>query len=264
MRAPYRKRFDPSAEFKVRKPTGLGGTPLKAGDPFDKSLVSERRLRQMFDARSIVYADENPGAIMTAEQAANSPRGQHAARARASAERRRKAAGKPAKPRKAKEAEAAAKKGGKGKKAADAPKTPTPRKSSTEPRNMRAALKAKEAEAAARAEKRAIAKAEQKAQLDAARAIQAEHKRIEAEYEAARLKAIAEGTEAPPIPEHMVTKTPEEIAAERATVAIPDEWATLPWPQRLQLAAQFSDTPVKNGGDAEAAISAELARRGAS
>lgn len=54
---------------------------------------------------------------------------------------------------------------------------------------------------------------------------------------------------------------PEPVADPRDAVEIPDNWAELPWPQRRSLAALLTDDKVVNGEDAEAAITAELARR---
>jgi len=48
---------------------------------------------------------------------------------------------------------------------------------------------------------------------------------------------------------------------ERRDVEIPEDWASLPWPQRRALAALLTDKPVKSAADAEAAITAELDRR---
>jgi hypothetical protein len=64
MRAPFRNRFDPDREFTVRKRLTLGGVTFYPGDPFDKTLVNTRRLRQLFDHRTIVYEGETPGAII--------------------------------------------------------------------------------------------------------------------------------------------------------------------------------------------------------
>ena len=49
--------------------------------------------------------------------------------------------------------------------------------------------------------------------------------------------------------------------AERAAVAIPEDWRDLSWPQIRSLAAQFASEPVLNKADAVAAVEAELARR---
>jgi hypothetical protein len=204
MRAPFRKRFDPSAEFKVRKPTGISGSHLKAGDPFPKSLVSERRLRQMFDARSIIYADEAPGAHMSEAEVAASPRGQHAKRAHEALKRRAEAARLKA------EGTLQPKKGAAAKpKAAKAP--PAARKgikAKPIPRGIKGALARKALEAEARAEKRAVLKAEKEARLAAERAELAEQqerdrlaaeqaeadekKRLEDEAAAAETKRLAD------------------------------------------------------------------------
>ncbi|MEJ8571233.1 hypothetical protein [Microbaculum marinum] len=55
-----------------------------------------------------------------------------------------------------------------------------------------------------------------------------------------------------------------EKLAERAKIEIPSDWATLPWPKRLKLAASVSAAAIHNADDVEKAIKAELARREAS
>ncbi|MGU3496356.1 hypothetical protein ACLBXM_20130 [Xanthobacteraceae bacterium A53D] len=45
-------------------------------------------------------------------------------------------------------------------------------------------------------------------------------------------------------------------------VAIPAHWQSLTWQERRSIAAQVSDSPIRNGDDANAAIEAELKRRG--
>jgi hypothetical protein len=53
-----------------------------------------------------------------------------------------------------------------------------------------------------------------------------------------------------------------ETAEGRAAVAIPDDWNALSWQERRSLASQLSDGPITNGEEANAAIEAELKRRG--
>lgn len=53
-RAPRRLDYDPDGEFIVRRKTTVAGLTFEAGDIFDKTLVTRRRLRQMFDQRVIV------------------------------------------------------------------------------------------------------------------------------------------------------------------------------------------------------------------
>jgi hypothetical protein len=53
-----------------------------------------------------------------------------------------------------------------------------------------------------------------------------------------------------------------ETAESRAAVVIPDDWNTLSWQERRSLASQLSDGPITNGEEANAAIEAELKRRG--
>ena len=59
------------------------------------------------------------------------------------------------------------------------------------------------------------------------------------------------------------TKSPaDETADTRAAVVIPEGWADLTWQERRSIAAKLSDTPISNGEEANAAIEAELKRRG--
>lgn len=53
-----------------------------------------------------------------------------------------------------------------------------------------------------------------------------------------------------------------ETAESRAGVAIPEDWTSLSWQERRSLASQLSDDPITNGEQANAAIEAELKRRG--
>lgn len=53
-----------------------------------------------------------------------------------------------------------------------------------------------------------------------------------------------------------------ETAESRAGVAIPEDWTSLSWQERRSLASQLSDDPITNGEQANAAIGAELQRRG--
>lgn len=48
----------------------------------------------------------------------------------------------------------------------------------------------------------------------------------------------------------------------RAAVKIPDDWKELSWQERRSLASQVSAEPITNGEQANAAIEAELKRRG--
>lgn len=61
-RTQWRNKFDRERDFVVRKALTLGGVKHAPGEPFDKSLVTTRRLRQLFDSRTIMFAGENPGA----------------------------------------------------------------------------------------------------------------------------------------------------------------------------------------------------------
>ena len=67
-----------------------------------------------------------------------------------------------------------------------------------------------------------------------------------------------------PVGEATATGRPRtaETAESRAAVAIPEDWTSLSWQERRSLASQLSDDPITNGEQANAAIEAELKRRG--
>ncbi|WP_374900903.1 hypothetical protein [Brucella endophytica] len=48
---------------------------------------------------------------------------------------------------------------------------------------------------------------------------------------------------------------------ENQPVDIPSNWRDLTWQERRSIASKISDFPIKNGGDADAAIELELERR---
>lgn len=45
-------------------------------------------------------------------------------------------------------------------------------------------------------------------------------------------------------------------------VGIPDDWRSLSWQIRRSIASKISTTPIRNADEADAAIAAELERRG--
>lgn len=52
----YRPPFDPSREFTVTRPLPVNGVALGSGSPFDKTQVTTRRLRQLYEQRWISLA----------------------------------------------------------------------------------------------------------------------------------------------------------------------------------------------------------------
>lgn len=52
---PKLEKFDPSRTFIARKELKCGGWVFGPGDVFDKALVSDRRLRLMYEQRSVAY-----------------------------------------------------------------------------------------------------------------------------------------------------------------------------------------------------------------
>lgn len=149
MRAPWRNRFDPSREFVARRTLSVGGESFAPGQAFRKELVNTRRLRQLFDHRTLIYAGEPmPGSILPVE---------------------------------------------------------------ADPAEI-------------------------------------------ADPEPALETAVQD---------EKATAKAEDLLPERTAIEIPTNWAELPWPQRLSLAASLTDEGVKvhNSAEAAEAIEAELARR---
>ncbi|WEX10284.1 hypothetical protein [Chelativorans sp. AA-79] len=56
-RATWRHAFDRDRDFIVRRQLTIGGKTFAPGEPFDKTLVPTRRLRQLFDSHRIIYTD---------------------------------------------------------------------------------------------------------------------------------------------------------------------------------------------------------------
>jgi len=48
-----REQFDRERDFLAVRPIATGGKTFGAGEPFDKELVSVRRLRQMYEQRTL-------------------------------------------------------------------------------------------------------------------------------------------------------------------------------------------------------------------
>lgn len=67
-REQWRGKFNPEAEFVVRRRMTVGGLTFLPGEPFDKTKVDARRLRVLFDHRSIIYPGTNPGAPQPASK----------------------------------------------------------------------------------------------------------------------------------------------------------------------------------------------------
>lgn len=59
-------KFDETREYVVNKPLlSVAGRMFFAGDPFDKSLVSTRRLRQLYEFRKIALTKEEIKVVVT-------------------------------------------------------------------------------------------------------------------------------------------------------------------------------------------------------
>lgn len=52
--------FDPDAEYVARKDIRIRNEPVRAGTPIDRTTLSDRRLRQLYDARMVVRAELVP------------------------------------------------------------------------------------------------------------------------------------------------------------------------------------------------------------
>lgn len=64
MRVPWRREFDPGGEFVCRKPVTVGGRKFAPGETFDHTLLSTRRLRQLFDQHTIIFKGDTPGKMI--------------------------------------------------------------------------------------------------------------------------------------------------------------------------------------------------------
>lgn len=53
-------RFDRDQEFEVRRPFRAAGVDFNRGDTFDKTLVTTRTLRQLYESRRIQVATNSP------------------------------------------------------------------------------------------------------------------------------------------------------------------------------------------------------------
>ncbi len=63
-RTAWRKEFDPEKTFTVRRKVTVGGKRLSPGDSFDPTLVTVRRLRQLYDQRIIQFEGDTPGKLI--------------------------------------------------------------------------------------------------------------------------------------------------------------------------------------------------------
>lgn len=52
----YREPFNRHRDFVLSRPLTIQGASLGIGDPVDKSKLTDRRLRQLYDTRMIDYA----------------------------------------------------------------------------------------------------------------------------------------------------------------------------------------------------------------
>jgi hypothetical protein len=69
-RFPRQEQFDRDRSFTVRQPVTVSGRFFSPGEPFDKTLVTTRRLRQMFEQRRLIMSGESE----VAEVVVQSPR----------------------------------------------------------------------------------------------------------------------------------------------------------------------------------------------
>lgn len=57
------RKFDRDRDFTVRRAITVGNVKFGPGDPFDKTLVPTRRLRQMYDQRVLMFTDTAPSSL---------------------------------------------------------------------------------------------------------------------------------------------------------------------------------------------------------
>lgn len=70
-----RQRFDRELTFVVNKPITLSGKTTAPGTIFDKSLVTGRKLQQLFEQRYLRFADVANGPIFPREPSAENRAG---------------------------------------------------------------------------------------------------------------------------------------------------------------------------------------------
>lgn len=62
-------RFDPEAEYVVNKGNFvIQGRAFDVGEPFDKSLVNVRRLRQLYETRKIIVKSNEEKSLTSVEE----------------------------------------------------------------------------------------------------------------------------------------------------------------------------------------------------
>lgn len=64
-----RDSFDSNRTFTVTRPVTLSGKKFREHDPFDKAIVSLRRLRLLYEQRVLQMADAGPAAPQTVDPA---------------------------------------------------------------------------------------------------------------------------------------------------------------------------------------------------
>lgn len=57
---PPREPFNPERSFVLTRPLTINGKAFALHEPFDKTLVTARRLRQMYDSRRLAISPEAP------------------------------------------------------------------------------------------------------------------------------------------------------------------------------------------------------------
>lgn len=290
MRHQVRTKFDPDRKFTPRRQMTVSGAVFYPGEEFDKSLLTDRRLRQFFDARKLVYLEGAvAGGRMTEEETAKTHRGAHAARATQNITRhashfaaldKKRAAAKAealanAKPEKRKrnspetirglkptETPAAPAPKGKTKAKAAAPKKVEKPKTTgidTKGAEFKARMEAARAAAAAR---RAAAEASASEKPEDAAPPPPPPAADTATPEPAQSAPAGAGKPLKPLSKGEKVKDPAAIAAARAAIVIPDDWASLEFNALSELAAQLTDVAVKSKAIAIKVISEEVARRG--
>lgn len=289
MRHQVRTKFDPDRTFTPRRQMTVSGAVFYPGEEFDKSLLTERRLRQFFDTRKLVYLDGPvAGGRMTEAQTEQTHRGAHAARATKNATRHAAHFAALDKKRAAEKAQAEAAAANAPKRKRHSPETIRGLKPTATP--AAPAPKGKTKGKAAAPKKIEQPKktgidtkgAEFKARMEAARAAAAARRAANAAADKAKddatppqsptgapaAPAPAEGADSAPskplkaLTKPETVKDPAAIAAARAAVVIPDEWASLEFNALAELAAQLTDVAVKSKAIAIKVISEEVARRG--
>lgn len=278
MKAKVRHAFDPDAEYLCRRTLTIEGRTYLPGEDFPKHLVAEKRVKRLFEQRSIIRNGAiTPGRQLTEEEAAEAAVAQRRAAASAkavsftesssigAAKARAAATGEAEAPKKAEKKAKGGKGGKKGnnppKKGAEPPAKPAGADQQEPPPPPNAGDQTTPPTVDGKPADDQTNEGGEGTEGNDGNADSDQGGECGTDQDGAGDDG-ANGENQNQSSDRETFTDPEAIAKARAAVEIPDDWASLTWPKRLSLAASLTDEKVKNGEDAAKAINAELARRG--